>query len=392
MSRLFDQIFGDSAGEPNIGSGVIVSSDGYILTNWHLTEGAVRIKVTHEDKEWEAVLIGEDPQTDLALIKVDGRNLPFITFGNSFETQVGDFVFSIGNPFGLGQTVSMGIVSALQGGEGEFADYMQTDAGIHPGSSGGALINKKGELIGINSAFLWSENTGNQGIGFALPSNTVSKVFEELRKHGFVMRASLGVELQDVTPLIGKAFFLNPPCGALVADLTPAGPGDRAGIQRGDIIVEFNRSTVRNAHGLNLQIAQLGPRTIVEMKIFREAKWLVISATLDRSPGIHINDSKPVQPNLPLDGVEVEEITPDIRAALFLPKSVIGVIVTFINKDSPAFAAGLMTADVIQELNHTKISNLQQFEQAIRPEKRDEKVMLLLVRRDGHTKYVALDY
>jgi serine protease Do len=391
ISGVVEQMFSDVPSVANTGSGVIVSSDGYILTNWHLTEGAVRIKVTHEGKEFAAMLIGEDPQTDLALVKVDGENLPAIKFADPPEPQVGDFVFSIGNPFGLGQTVSMGIVSATRRGEGEFANYIQTDAGIHPGSSGGALVNTKGELIGINCAFLWSEISGNQRIGFALPSSTAANIFEQLRKHGFVMRSWLGVELQDVTPLIARAFSFNQPNGVLVSDFTPRSPADVAGLQRGDIVVELNQIPVRDAHSMNLQIAQTKAGTRAEIKIFRKGVPKILFATLQRSPGIHVNDAEPVERLFPMDGVEVEELTSDIRAALSLPKSLTGVIITFISKDSTAFTSGLMTADIIQEVNHIKIASRSQFEKAIDPAKQKENIILLLVYRDEHTRYVVLD-
>lgn len=392
ISGIVEQILEDSPSASNMGSGVIVSTDGYILTSWHLTEGAVRIRVTHEGKEWDAELIGEDPQTDLALIKVDAKNLPSIKFADSTGPRVGDFVFSIGNPFGLGQTVSMGIVSATQRGKGEFADYIQTDAGIHPGSSGGALVNMEGELIGINCAFLWSEISGNPRIGFALPSGTAAKIFEELRKNGFVMRSWLGVELQDVTPLIARAFSFSHRSGVLVSDFTARSPADVAGLQRGDIIMELDRIPVHDAHSLNLQIEQTKPGTRVEIKLFRKGVAQVLFATLVRSPRIHVNDDEPVEPDFPMHGVEVEDLTSDIRAALSLPKSLSGVIVTFINKDSPAFTSGLMTADIIQEVNHSKITNVGQFEQAIDPGKQKEKIILLLVHRDERTRYIVLDY
>jgi serine protease Do len=389
---LIEQIFDESGVESTFGSGVIVSDDGYILTNWHLTEGALRIKVNHEGTEWNAILIGEDPQTDLALIKIGGANLPFLEFGDSTQTKVGDFAFSIGNPYGIGQTVSMGIVSATQRGEGEYADYIQTDAGIHPGSSGGALINRQGKIIGINSAFLWNEYTGSQGIGFALPSCTARQVYEELRKNGFVMRSWLGAELQALTPSIGKAFGFDSSGGALVSDLVSAGPGDHAGMKRGDIIVEFNRMEVRSSHDLNLKIAQTRPGTNAEFKVYRNGKLLTLTATLKRSPSIHVNDSEPVSQEFPMNGVEVEELTSEIRTALTLPKSVHGVIVTFINKKCPAYAMGLTSADIIQEVNHKRITTTAEFDTAIRPAYQQNNVLLLLVYRNGRTKYIAVDY
>ncbi len=258
MDPFFRQFFGDENGgrfnipqqqrEEGVGSGVIVSPEGYVLTNNHVVDGATDVQVTLADKrEFKARVVGRDPKTDIAVLKIDGENLPTITIGDSSKLQVGDYVLAIGNPFGVGQTVTMGIVSATgRGGLGieDYEDFIQTDASINPGNSGGALVNDRGELIGINTAIISHGSGGNQGIGFAVPVNLARQVTDQILKNGKVTRAYLGITPQDVTPAIAKAFDAKGQQGALIGDVSPNSPAQRAGLERGDIILDVNGKPV----------------------------------------------------------------------------------------------------------------------------------------------------
>jgi serine protease Do len=258
--------------EQGLGSGVIVSTEGYILTNNHVVEGASEIKVhLHDRREFKALVVGTDPQTDIALLKIDATNLPALTLGDSSKLRVGEFVLAIGNPFGVGQTLTMGVVGATgRGGLNieEYEDFIQTDASINPGNSGGALVNVAGELIGINTAII-SRGGGNQGVGFAVPINMARYVMEEILKRGKVVRGWMGMTIQEVTPDIARAFNLAEARGAMVADVMPDSPAARAGIMTGDIIVEINGERVADSRALRLKVAQMSPGTSVTLKLLR---------------------------------------------------------------------------------------------------------------------------
>src|ERR1051326_5242732 len=255
------------------GSGVIVSSDGYVLTNDHVVDGATEVKVLLSDKrEMKAKVIGKDAKTDIALLKLDANSLPFVKLGSSANVEVGDIALAIGNPFGLGQTVTMGIVSALQrGGLGieQYEDFIQTDAAINPGNSGGALVNVDGELIGINTAIL-SRSGGNQGIGFAIPANLAHNVMDQIVHGGKVTRAFLGVMIQPVTPSIAKAFNLKQNEGALISDVSANSPADRAGLKPGDVVTKLDGQTVADSRALQLTISQMKPGQTVHMSVVRD--------------------------------------------------------------------------------------------------------------------------
>ena len=284
MDPFFRQFFfGDQNGgrfnipqqqlEQGVGSGVIVSPEGYILTNNHVVDGATDVQVTLADKrEFKARVVGRDPKTDIAVLKIDGENLPTIMLGDSSKLQVGDYVLAIGNPFGVGQTVTMGIVSATgRGGLGieDYEDFIQTDASINPGNSGGALINDRGELIGINTAIISHGSGGNQGIGFAVPVNLAREVTDQILKTGKVTRAYLGVSLQDVTPAIAKAFDAKGEQGALVGDVSPNSPAQRAGLERGDIILDVNGKPVSDTNQLRMSISMMQPDSTVTLRVLR---------------------------------------------------------------------------------------------------------------------------
>lgn len=273
--------------EQGLGSGVIVSPDGYILTNNHVVEGANEINVlTSDNRELKARVIGADPKTDIAVVKVESKNLPTLAFADSSQVQVGDIALAIGNPFGVGQTVTMGIISATGRGNlgiEDYEDFIQTDAAINPGNSGGALINASGQLIGINTAIL-SRAGGNQGVGFAVPANLARTVMNQLLKNGKVIRGYLGVMIQPVTPEIAKAFNLSDAHGALVGEVVPGGPAAKAGIAQGDVITELNGERADGSRELQLKISQMAPGSAVKLKVIRDGNPREVNLTLGELP------------------------------------------------------------------------------------------------------------
>jgi len=268
------------------GSGVIVSSDGYVVTNNHVVDGATELTVTMGDKrELKARVIGTDAKTDIALIKVEARELPHITLGTSANVEVGDIALAMGNPFGLGQTVTMGIISATgRGGLGieDYEDFIQTDASINPGNSGGALINTKGELIGINTAIL-SRSGGNQGVGFAVPVDMVRQVMTQLKEKGTVTRARLGLYFQELTPKLASALGAKATSGALVTDVVPQGPAAKAGLQKEDVIVALNGKEM-DGRSLRLAVGSIAPGTTIQLKVLRGGAEHEYSVTVDAAP------------------------------------------------------------------------------------------------------------
>jgi serine protease Do len=270
--------------QQSLGSGIIVSQDGYILTNNHVVEGADEVKVALSDERtvYDATVVGTDPQTDVAVVKVTAENLPAITFADSGKIEVGDVTLAIGDPFGVGQTVTMGIVSAKdRGGIGitNYEDFIQTDASINPGNSGGALVDAAGRLVGINTAIL-SRTGGNQGIGFAVPVNLARYVMERIVVDGKVTRGYLGVKIQPITSDIAKQSKLSQPAGALIAEVTPGSPGEQAGLKPGDVVTEFDGKSVTDSRHLQLMVAEKPPGSRVSMKIVREGKEQTLTAQL----------------------------------------------------------------------------------------------------------------
>jgi len=268
------------------GSGVIVSADGYIVTNSHVVDGATELIVSMADKrEMKARVIGTDAKTDIALIKVDAKDLPYVTIGSSASVEVGDIALAIGNPFGLGQTVTMGIVSATgRGGLGieDYEDFIQTDASINPGNSGGALVNTKGELIGINTAIL-SGSGGNQGVGFAVPVDMVRQVMTQLKAKGVVTRARLGVYFQELTPKLASALGVHASKGAVVSEIVPDGPASKSGLKKDDVIVALNGKET-DGRSLRLAVGSMRPGTTIDLKVLREGTEQKHSITLDTMP------------------------------------------------------------------------------------------------------------
>ena len=299
MPDLLRRFFGDqsqgrmprrNSGMPRqegVGSGVIATKDGYILTNNHVVDGADEVKVALQDgREFTAKVIGRDPKSDVAVIKIDATDLPAVPMADSDKVEVGDVVLAIGNPFGIGQTVTTGIVSAKgRGNMGlDYEDFIQTDAAINPGNSGGALVDADGRLIGINTAIL-SRSGGNQGIGFAIPVNLARDVMGSLIKDGQVTRGYLGVMIQDLTPALAKEFKLKDTTGALIGDVTPKGPADKAGLKSGDLLVEFNGKTVTDSRHLKLEVARTQPGETVPVKILRDGTSKTLEVTVKTLPG-----------------------------------------------------------------------------------------------------------
>jgi len=385
--------------EQSLGSGVIVSEDGYILTNNHVVDGADEIKVALADEKTilDAKVIGTDPHTDIAVIKVDAKQLPAITIGDSDKLEVGDVVLAIGNPFGVGQTVTLGIVSAKgRGGMGivDYEDFIQTDASINPGNSGGALVDIEGRLVGINTAIL-SRSGGNQGIGFAVPVNLARYVMERIITDGKVKRGYLGVLIQPVTPELAKEFKLGEKTGALVGEVTPKSPAENAGLKEGDVIVEYNGKKVDDNRHLRLMVAQTPPGTKVTIKVIRDGKEKTLTATLDELPseglakagtpgGLRRGDVSD-----PLDGVEVADIDVRARREFNIPNYVKGALVVNIDPDSPAAAAGLQPGCVIMEINRKPVTNADEAIEVSRQIKSSR--VLLRVWSGGGSRYIVID-
>jgi serine protease Do len=378
--------------EQGQGSGVIVSPEGYILTNNHVVDGATDLRVTLSDKrEFKARVVGTDPKTDLAVLKIDATNLPAAVIGDSDKIQVGDYALAIGNPFGLGGTVTMGIISATGRnnlGIEDYEDFIQTDAPINPGNSGGALVNDRGDLIGINTAILTHGSEGNQGIGFAIPVAVARNVTDQILRNGKVTRAYLGVLSEGVTPALAKAFHEKEPAGALVSEVKHASPADHAGIEKGDIILAVNGKPISDNAQLRMLISLMQPGTSVNLKVLRDGTERDIPARLEEMPTETAKASKePDETETGMDGVSVEDVTARNARQIGVPPDTAGVVVTAVDPASQAAVNGLRRGDVIVEVNRKPVHNTAEFEQAL---KHSEAETLLLVNRQGQTVYLAV--
>ena len=360
---------GSSPTQHGLGSGVIVSTDGYVLTNNHVVKDASEIRVALSDgREFPAKVVGTDPRTDVALLKIKADKLPAVTFADSTELAVGDVVLAVGNPFGIGQTVTQGIVSAkdrnaigIEGG-GQDEDYIQTDAAINPGNSGGALVDVEGRLVGINAAIL-SRSGGNQGIGFAVPSNLCQWVMTSLVKTGHVERGFMGMSIQNLTPALAADFKLDRINGALVADVVNGGAAENAGLKSGDVIREFNGQPVKDASQLKLQVAETAPGTKVSLDVVRSGENKTLEATLRQAPGEKLagngQQHKDGNDKEALAGVAVANLDGNARSQVNAPDDLQGAVITEVAPDSPAAEAGLQVGQVITEINHQSVKNAQ---------------------------------
>jgi serine protease Do len=380
--------------EHGVGSGVIVTKDGYILTNDHVVDGANEVKVTLNDgRILKAKVVGRDPKSDLAVIKIDANDQPAITFAESSQCEVGDVVLAVGNPFAMGQSVTMGIISATgRASMGlDYEDFIQTDAAINPGNSGGALVDAEGRLIGINTA-IYSRSGGNQGVGFAIPTDLAKGVMVSLIEHGKVTRGYLGLRPQDVTPLLAKEFNLKNDRGALVAEVEPNSPAEKAGLKSGDVILDFNGHKVADARHLRLEVAEAPPGDRVPVEVLRDGVTKTLEVKVKELPGteeVAGNSSSHSDSSDTLQGVGVEDIDAQGRQQLKIPDNVKGAVVTEVAPNSASAEAGLQPGDVITEINHHSVSSAND---AVRlTEHAKEKTTLLHVWSKQGTHYMVVD-
>ncbi len=396
---FFQQFFGNIPRAPQkqlqrgLGSGVIVSADGYVLTNNHVVSGANDIEVLLADKRtFKATIVGTDPMTDIAVVRLDAKNLPVLTLGNSDSINVGNFVLAVGNPFGLSGTVTMGIVSAKGRGnlgiEG-YENFIQTDAAVNPGNSGGALVDVHGELIGINTAIIAGENGGNQGIGFAVPINMARQVMDQILRNGKVVRGYLGAWIQPVTPKIAKSFGLSKAQGVLLSDIAPNGSAAKAGLTKGDIVLQLNGQSVNDPSEFQLKIAMTPPGSSVQLRILRNGSEKTLTVKLGELPDKGEQaQGQDGDSDSSLQGFSVDELTPDIARQLRLPGNTHGVVVTNVEPGSVAAESDIQRGDVILEVNHRAINNVNEFSRAM--SRIGAQDALLLINRGGNTKYVVL--
>lgn len=402
LPRALRDFFG---GQPNggttqgLGSGVIVSPDGYILTNNHVTDGADEIYVTFgaDRKQFAAQKVGADPGTDLAVLKIEAENLPVIPFANIKDVKVGDIVLAVGNPFGLTQTVTMGIISGLgRGGMGivDYENFIQTDASVNPGNSGGALVDAQGRLVGINTA-IFSKTGGNQGIGFAVPVDLAAQVFESIRENGRVIRGYLGTVVQPVTKEVAEVFGVPEPIGALVADITPNSPAERSGLKPGDIILSVDGTKITSPRDLRLLIGTLKPGSKVTIDFIRdgEQKSLEVElAELGADEARLVEQGKQDEGEEPatfLNALRLTDLTDEIRAMIQAPENLQGVVILDVNPDAPVYRAGLRQGFVITEINRKPVRSAKDVAEVAKGLKKGAPV-LMRVWSGGQNQYLAI--
>ena len=371
------------------GSGVIISEDGYILTNNHVVEGAKEVTVTLADKkEYDAEIIGLDPKTDLAVLKIQSKKaFPAAAMGNSEQLKVGDWVLAIGNPFGLNHTVTSGIVSAKGRviGAGPYDDFIQTDASINPGNSGGPLFNMKGEVVGINTAII----PQGQGIGFAIPVNTAKPLIPQLVSDGEVTRGYLGVNIQSITQELAKALDIEDRKGALVADVFEDSPADEGGIRRGDVIIAFNGKEIKDNHDLPAIVAATPVDEKVTVTVVRDGKERELAVTVGKLPTDDAKLAKTSKPAKGKWGLQLHDLSPQIEQQFRL-KADQGVVIVGVEPGSPAHEAGLRQGDVIVEVNRQAVKSVDEVKENIKKSKDKDNLLLLVQRQDGKF-YVPLE-
>ncbi|MFQ5956143.1 MAG: DegQ family serine endoprotease [Candidatus Brocadiales bacterium] len=380
--------------QQGFGSGVIVDSRGYILTNNHVVQDADEIYVIMpgKKKEIKAEVIGTDPPTDVAVIKIEGDGFPVARLGDSDVVKVGDWALAVGNPFGLTQTVTAGIISATgraNVGIADYEDFIQTDAAINPGNSGGPLVNLKGEVIGVNTA-IFTRTGGYMGVGFAIPVNMAKSVMESLIAHKKVVRGWLGVAIQDITEELAESFGLPSAEGVLVSDVTHDSPAEKGGMQRGDVILEFEGKTVEDINHLRNLVARTAVGTKASVKVLRENKPQQLTIAIGeqpaelfaRGPGGAVPPSRDY-------GMSLENLTPELARRFGYEDEVGGVVITDVVPGGEAQMAGIQPGDLIKEVNRERIHNMQEFWQVVEKSAKD-KGLLLLVKRGMTTRYILL--
>ena len=386
--------------EGSLGSGVIVDASGYIITNNHVIAKADEIKVVLADKrEFIGKVIGTDPKTDIAVIKISGKNLPTIPWGDSDKLEVGRYVLAIGSPLGLSQTVTMGIVSAkgrANVGIADYEDFIQTDAAINPGNSGGALVNTRGELIGINTA-IFSRSGGNMGIGFAVPSNMARNVMSALIKDGKVIRGWFGVSIQEVTSGLAKQFGLKKAAGALVSETIADTPAAKAGIKAGDVILEFNGRKVKDAATLRHIVAGTKVGRRVKVKVVRDKKVKLLYATITELPkqiARHDGEQNGSATGTALAGVKVRNLTAEIASQLGVDPNTAGVLVGNVEVGTPAEKAGLQPGDIIlamtRQRTRMRIRSLDDYRKLASTLRKNDAVLLWIIRR-GNRRFIPIE-
>jgi serine protease Do len=406
---FFKRFFGDQFPQPNVpkehkeqslGSGVIVSEDGYIVTNNHVIEKAQEIKVLLSNKrDYKAKLIGADPKTDIAVIKIDGKGLTALPWGDSNKLKVGEIVFAIGNPFALNQTVTMGVISAVgraNVGIADYEDFIQTDAAINPGNSGGALVNVRGELIGINTAIL-SRTGGYQGIGFAVPSSMAKQVMESLLKYKKVVRGWLGVSIQEVTSDLAEEFGVKDLKGALVSGVMKGSPAEKAGIKQGDVILQYNGKLIEDTGHLRNSVSQTPINTTVKVRLFRDRKELEVEVKIAELPKkLAESSSREQEQNMgseeessALAGLVVRELSTDLARRFGYDENEKGVFVLKAEPGSRVFEAGIRQGDIILQINQKNIASLDDYKKVASKIKAKDRI-LLLIRRKGQDLFVTV--
>lgn len=393
FDKFFDQMPQSEMPSKSLGSGFIIDREGYIITNNHVIEGADAIKVKLSDKEeFDATIVGRDKKTDIALIKITPPpGLPVVTLGDSDALKVGEWVMAIGNPFGLDQTVTVGIVSAKwrKLGMGPYEDFIQTDAAINQGNSGGPLFNTRGEVVGVNTA-IFSTSGGNIGIGFATPINLAKSVVRQLKEKGRVVRGWLGVIVQTVTPDLAKSFGLEQKEGALVADIDLKGPAAKAGIKKGDIIIAFNGTPIREMDQLPLLVAQTPVGSKGDLTIIRDGKK--ISKTVEIGELQDEEGAAPAEETGSDDlGMELADMT-EALARRYDIEETAGVLVTYVEPNSPAAEAGVRPGDIITQVNRKDIADLEEYNKIVGEVRKEKKnKLLLLITRGKTSQFVVID-
>ncbi len=376
-----------------LGSGVIIDSEkGYIITNNHVVEDADELKINLGDKrEFDGKVVGTDPQTDVAVIKIDGKNLPSAKLGDSDTIRAGQWAIAIGNPFGLSQTVSIGVISATgraNVGVAAYEDMIQTDAAINPGNSGGPLVNIKGEIVGINTA-IFTRSGGYQGIGFAIPINMVKIIMKDLVEKGKVTRGWLGVVIQDIDPALAKSFNVTVTEGVLVSDIQDGSPAKEAGFERGDIVIEYDGKSIRDVNHLRNTVAQTEVNKKVKVKVLRDGKEKDLTVKIGEQPSdLFAGGPDGVAPSGKDLGMTVQNLTKELAKSLGVEEDS-GVIVAEVQPGSPAALSEIREGDLIKEVNRKKIGNVAEFKKSL-SEADKEKGVLILIKRGEFSRYVII--